>query len=1329
MNYIYPNFTNRYLRLALLAVLFVINFQVQAQCSFGNQTTFGTDQWYGYVYNNIPTGNPPATTPFVSANYRGYVTRAQNFDQNLGNGAIPAEATLCTGTYNDNFAIRYKMTKNLAAGYYTYIVGGDDGYRLSINDGEFITSLSAWDDHSYGSKTATIYHAGGTINYILEYYERGTDSRVRFNMAVADCTTTAPESITSTGTSSCTTTTTLTATGGTVGTNATYQWGIGSVAGNNIISGATTASITVQPLSTKTYWVRRVAASPCSNTTDAAFKVVTPAAPVAGNPSEFGSNAWNVYGYKGESISLASTIEYAGFYTASTLSFDTTASWPQNASPSSATATANSTAWSGCTIPVDNFTFVSKRQGFPCGNYSLVLNNWDDEVIVYVNGTSVYTHNGYSGGAGGAQTLGNFNLSETSTIEIRIRENGGDANAKLTITNTTTAPTGISGTLTVGCGSESTTLTATGGTGSTYQWGTGDVVGVNPIAGATTASITVSPSATTKYWVRRVATAPCTLTTTGVVVTVTRNTPLVDPSTFGAGVWNVYAYNGVDIATPSNNVYRGSYSVSTLGFDTTTSWGLSSSPSSATGYQGCSVNTDNFTFIHKRKGFNCGSYKITLNKWDDAASMYIDGTLVWSNNAWSGDAEVSVVVGTYQLGPNSTIEFRTQDNATYAVAKVTIAAVTSTDAASIAGASITCKDASITLTATGASLLSNTEYQWGTGTIGQNIIAGQTGASIVVAPSATTTYWVRIKNTICGTTTAGTTKLVTVPAAVTYTNGTWSATPSINTPVEIVSGNLEVTSSLQACSCLVKANATVAVNTGATFTIKRKLTVEPNALFLTRNNGALVQIDDNIVNEGSIRVVKNTNQLYRLDYTMWSAPVTGQQLGLFSVFTSASRFYVYGGVDASNNYTDGYTSISPNNNFDVATGYLIRMPNSVTGGPTGTYYQGTSTISFEGTFKGLPNNGTINKTLNTLGGRYTAVGNPYSSPISVKDFYTQNSGVLDGTSAMYLWRKKNDHNVSSYATLTLAGLVANGASPDGSTTVNPTYLNGGQDQAVFFTGTNSDNANWLIAPGQGFIVRTQTGLTNPQLTFNNTMRRAAPTTGAEPFFKVTPGQETSRLWLNLTTEGGFSQTAVAYIPGATTGLDYGYDGVKLTDGNNVALYTLAADNTLTIQARPAFTSSDEVALGFTAKTAGSYTIDVDHVDGVFAEGQSIYLRDSFTGVTHDITSTDFTFTTEAGTFDDRFTVLYAQPTQLGTDNPVITANSVVVYQQDNTINIASGNIDMTDVTIYDIRGRKLYNQSNINATTVTVTNLAAQQQVLIVEITTVAGKVSKKIVY
>ena len=36
------------------------------------------------------------------------------------------------------------------------------------------------------------------------------------------------------------------------------------------------------------------------------------------------------------------------------------------------------------------------------------------------------------------------------------------------------------------------------------------------------------------------------------------------------------------------------------------------------------------------------------------------------------------------------------------------------------------------------------QYQWGTGTVGSNIIPGATTSSITVTPSATTTYWVRL---------------------------------------------------------------------------------------------------------------------------------------------------------------------------------------------------------------------------------------------------------------------------------------------------------------------------------------------------------------------------------------------------------------------------------------------------------------------------------------------------------------------------------------------------------------------------------------------------------
>ena len=97
-------------------------------------------------------------------------------------------------------------------------------------------------------------------------------------------------------------------------------------------------------------------------------------------------------------------------------------------------------------------------------------------------------------------------------------------NASITVNQPSVAPTSISGTTTI-CNGSSTTLTANGtlGTGAVYQWGTGSTVGTNSISGST-ASITVSPTSTTTYWVRITnTTSPCTATTSGVTSTVTVN--------------------------------------------------------------------------------------------------------------------------------------------------------------------------------------------------------------------------------------------------------------------------------------------------------------------------------------------------------------------------------------------------------------------------------------------------------------------------------------------------------------------------------------------------------------------------------------------------------------------------------------------------------------------------------------------------------------------------------------------------------------------------------------------------------------------------------------
>jgi hypothetical protein len=183
----------------------------------------------------------------------------------------------------------------------------------------------------------------------------------------------------------------------------------------------------------------------------------------------------------------------------------------------------------------------------------------------------------------------------------------------------------------------------------------------------------------------------------------------------------------------------------------------------------------------------------------------------------------------------------------------------------------------------------------------------------------------------------------------------------------------------------------------------------------------------------------------------------------------------------------------------------------------------------------------------------------------------------------------------------------------------------------------------------------------------------------------------------------------------------------LADGS-AKLYSKVQTNSLAIQARPQFEANDVVPMGFTVTTGGQYTITLDHVDGVFSTGQNVYLKDNLLGTTTSLNEAPYQFTTDAGTFDARFEVVYLPAESLGVQNPEL-ANMVVVYQQNGAININSGTAEMTSVALYDVLGRKLYENNSINKTETSITGLAVSKVVLIVEINTVNGKISKKIIY
>lgn len=157
-----------------IVLLLTAAFATAQPCSpLGDQTSFGTGNvWIGYVYDNMN---------FTT--YRGYINvgsaASPNFDYNFGSNNGNLNTNGCNVDRN-TFSVRFKLRKNFTNGSYRIVVGGDDGYRLSLNNGA-TWIVNNWNDHSYTTSTIDVVLNGNT-DIILEYYENGGDNRVSFNV-------------------------------------------------------------------------------------------------------------------------------------------------------------------------------------------------------------------------------------------------------------------------------------------------------------------------------------------------------------------------------------------------------------------------------------------------------------------------------------------------------------------------------------------------------------------------------------------------------------------------------------------------------------------------------------------------------------------------------------------------------------------------------------------------------------------------------------------------------------------------------------------------------------------------------------------------------------------------------------------------------------------------------------------------------------------------------------------------------------------------------------------------------------------------------------------
>jgi len=586
-------------------------------------------------------------------------------------------------------------------------------------------------------------------------------------------------------------------------------------------------------------------------------------------------------------------------------------------------------------------------------------------------------------------------------------------------------------------------------------------------------------------------------------------------------------------------------------------------------------------------------------------------------------------------------------------------------------------------------------------------------------------YTVTAKNASGCISSSGTLLQVNTPASKTWTGTTsadwnvasnWNpaAIPTSSDCVIIPAGVINnpvisgTNGNFYAYTLTVNDQGNLTVKSGNTLRVTSSVNVLSSAttagtLFF-ESTSSLIQTDTNPnINTGKIKYQRTSLPIRLADYIYWSSPVQGQTLAGVSPQTSGDKYFSY---DGSKWVGTDKTSV-----MTVGKGYIIRGPQT---------YSNTTRTAYTATFSGVPNNG--NLTGETVAAnKFYLVGNPYPSALDADTFISDNFSILEGT--LYFWTHNTpvvlggayQYSTDDYASYNLSGSVK--TSKEAASGTNA-------------TGNNNEKPSGKIGAGQSFFAGTKAAGT---IVFNNDMRGGAADN--TQFFK--PGKnsktgalEKNRVWLNMeNSTGAFKQLLVGYIEGASNSYESGFDGVSFDGNKYLDFYSINDGSNLVIQGRALpFTDTDTVPLGYRTTIADDFTISIDETDGSMTT-QKIYLEDKTTGTIHDLTQSNYTFTTTAGTFANRFVLRYTNKS-LGTGDFENIENGVLISVKDKIVKVISSKENLKEVNVYDISGKLLYTKTKVSSNELQLSNLQSSNQVLIVKVTLENDfTVSKKVIF
>jgi hypothetical protein len=540
-----------------------------------------------------------------------------------------------------------------------------------------------------------------------------------------------------------------------------------------------------------------------------------------------------------------------------------------------------------------------------------------------------------------------------------------------------------------------------------------------------------------------------------------------------------------------------------------------------------------------------------------------------------------------------------------------------------------------------------------------------------------------------------------------YSGGIWSpVVPDVGSNVKFSDNYNTSNGNITACSCEIDAGSTVLVGIDNFLNIYGNITV--NGSLIVEHTGSVVQVDDAalVINNNSIAVNLTTPTLNPRDFMIMGSPMTAEDDTMNTAYQllnhTTANFTPYVGVPpvVGVNFHDqefddwsNYTGI-----LTPGEGYLVR-PSYTSGGTYNYVYdQGTlnnGVITYPAYF-GVDKEDSPN-----------VLSNPYASAIDAVSFINANPIV----SEVYFWE---------HLTTPAAGIPGPLGENFSMEDISMYNLSGGTPAA-----NGGGTPNNVISTGQGFGIKANSA---GDVTFNNSMRlTSGNTTLRRPI-------EKDLIWLTVRDSQYHigSTTLIGFMETATSGYDEGYDSMKL--GTVVSLYSHLEDGSeiLGIQGRESFDTSKQIPMGFSTMidpdSAIPYTISISAIEGSNIELATVYLVDHQENTITNLSEGDYTFLSDAATYNNRFTLQFESEVILGTSENDLEQILIYPNPTQDVLTIVSPQVEVTSAIVYDLRGRVVAEKLFTTQGTYQIDLSKLETAMYFVEITTESGTLTKRVV-